>query len=164
VGINTAIPGKVVQEIFETSAYIPWNEFSKFKSEIKINDQTRLDGVFLDKNNHPKHYIEIKNATYVVGDFATGKGQASFPDGVTERGLKHLHELSALIKKGFSAELIFAVQRTDCQQFVSAEDIDPEYCRQLRKSAQDGLIITPMVFALDPSGVRFTGETLPVIL
>jgi hypothetical protein len=73
-----------------------WENYGFYKPEHKISKETRLDGVFcinradLENPQALKHFIEIKNTTYVekVGD----KLVAMFPDAVTERGQKHLRE------------------------------------------------------------------------
>jgi sugar fermentation stimulation protein A len=41
-------------------------------------------------------------------------GRADFPDAVTERGRKHLHELAAVARAGGRAVQWFLVERTDC--------------------------------------------------
>ena len=54
-------------------------------------------------------------------------GHAEFPDSVTERGTKHLKELSDMVREGHRAVMMFLIQRGDAEQFSLARDIDPTY-------------------------------------
>lgn len=168
VGVNTSHPNKIVQEAATQSIegkkpfFKHWSGFKFYKSEFKISKETRLDGVFY---NHPddlenikskKHYIEIKNTTLVRDHVA------QFPDAVTERGQKHLMELTQLIKQGNSAELIFTVQRSDAKTFSVAEDIDPEYKRLFDLAVKAGLVITPVVVEVNQDEVVLTNKVLKV--
>ena len=56
-------------------------------------------------------------------------GVAEFPDAVTKRGAKHLHELSAMVRAGARAVMLFLVQIGSARSFVLARDIDPAYGR-----------------------------------
>ncbi|MFN7727891.1 MAG: DNA/RNA nuclease SfsA [Bdellovibrio sp.] len=160
VGIDTSIPNKLLADVFASGQCKEWTVFSDFKPEIKISKETRLDGLLSSRAK--KRYIEVKNTTYAVGDFENKKGQAQFPDSVTERGQKHLRELMTLMEQDHECELIFAVQRMDCTSFAPADDIDPEYGRLLRQAIAKGLIVSPWVIEVSNNGVKWTGKKLPV--
>ena len=81
-------------------------------------------------------YVEIKNV-----HLSRKKGLAEFPDGITSRGTKHLNELINAAKKGFKAYLLFVIQRTDCDKFHVAKDIDPEYAKTLIKAVNNNVKI-----------------------
>lgn len=168
VGVNTSHPNKIVQEAAALSIesqkpfFKHWSGFKFYKSEFKISKETRLDGVFyngekdLENKKSKKHHIEIKNTTLVRNKMA------QFPDAVTERGQKHLIELTALIKQGHTAELIFTIQRGDAEFFSIAEDIDPEYKRLFDLAVKAGLVITPVVVEVTPDEVLLTKKVLKV--
>lgn len=160
VGIDTAIPNKLLRHVCESKQCADWAEFAEFKHEVKISKETRLDGLLSSPSK--KRYLEVKNVTYAVGDLANKKGQAQFPDAVTERGQKHLRELMALMEQGHECELIFTIQRLDCTSFAPADDIDPEYGRLLREAIGKGLIVSPWLIEVGPPGVTWTGHKLPV--
>ena len=63
---------------------------------------------------------------------------------MTERGLKHLNELIDLVKSGHSAELLFIVQRQDCDHFLPAYDIHPEYATTLQLAQEQGVRLTAL--------------------
>lgn len=162
VGIDTSQPNKLLKKVATEGLCKEWKKYTEFKPEVKINPQTRLDGCF--QNGKKKVYIEVKNVTLATGDYAKGKGQARFPDAVTERGQKHLKEMMQLMKEGNECELVFAVQRMDCTSFAPADDIDPEYGKLLREAIKQGLKVSPWVIEVDKKGVHYTGEVLPIKL
>ena len=162
VGVDTGVPNRILKEVATSKACEQWEGFSEFQSEVKISKETRLDGLLSSPKR--KRYLEVKNTTYATGDYANGKGQAEFPDAVTERGQKHLRELMKLMEEGHECELIFTIQRMDCQTFAPADDIDPEYGRLLREAVQRGLQVSPWVLEVSPDSVTWTGRRLPLRL
>jgi sugar fermentation stimulation protein A len=154
VGVNTATPNAVVRETLEMVIAQPnnkwpkswshWTEFENVKPEFKISAETRLDFALSKKNSDKKHFIEVKNVTLAEGKIAM------FPDAETTRGQKHLQELMKLMDEGHTAEILFTVQRDDCETFAPADEIDKEYGRLLRVAAKKGLRITPLVVTLSP--------------
>ena len=82
-----------------------------------------------------KSSFGIKNVTLKEGT------QAHFPDSVTERGTKHLRELSQVSKDGDRAVMLYIVQRNDCEHFSVAKNIDPLYAKTLKESLKEGVEI-----------------------
>lgn len=173
VGVNTSNPNKIVQEAIQTSIslkkshFAHWSDYSYYKSEHKISEETRLDGVLckeekdLEDNKSKKHYVEIKNTTFSA--HINGEHTALFPDAVTTRGQKHIRELMDLLDQGHKAELIFTIQRSDVTAFAAAKNIDPEYARLLGLAQKKGLIISPVVVSIDQNQVVLTDKILKVI-
>ncbi len=165
VGVNTSWPNLLVGEAFQEKKFKHWSGFEQSQNEVKISHESRIDWVFTNSRTGAQHFVEVKNVTLAVGDFAKGKGTAQFPDSVTERGQKHLRELIKLAaEKNKTAEIFFAIQRSDCNAFSPADDIDPEYGRLLREAQAKGVKITAAVVAISPEGLELTGKELPVIL
>lgn len=167
VGVNTALPNKLVAELFEKNPLKHWKSFDSLQAEVKINDKSRIDLVLWNSKDHPDikkwnhrnltaplHLIEVKNVTLAE------KGAALFPDAVTERGLKHLEELIHLVKQGFTCEMVFVIQRTDCQSFKSADEIDPAYGKKLKEAKKAGVKITPLPCEISKKEVRLTDHCL----
>lgn len=164
VGVNTARPNHLVKEAFEQKVLSDWQRFSQIRTEVKINSQTRLD-FLLESNaeNSPenksiKRYVEVKNVTMANGQVAL------FPDAVTERGQKHLQELMQLMSDGHEAEILFTVQRSDCEVFSPADEIDPEYGKLLRQAKKHGLIISAYLVKITPEEIVLTNQKLKVKL
>ena len=57
-------------------------------------------------------YLEVKGVTLEK------EGVVLFPDAPTERGLKHLRELTGLARKGIPAGVLFLVQMKDVRYFA----------------------------------------------
>ena len=146
IGINTSWPNKLGLELFTDKKLKHWTQYSDIQSEVKINEKTRLDLCLTAKDK--KHFVEIKNVTLREGN------QLRFPDAVTERGQKHLEELMQLQKKGFGAEILFIAQRTDCDCFSPAVDIDPDYAKLLAKAVKQGVLVTALSFAISKDGLH----------
>lgn len=164
VGVNTSWPNLLAKEAFEMKAFSHWKNFDELKVEVKLSPETRIDLVLLDSRTQKKHFVEIKNVTMASGDLHAQKGVAHFPDAVTERGQKHLRELMKLVKEGHSAEILFAIQRSDCRSFSPADDIDPEYGKLLREAQKVGVKITAALVALSAQGLSMSGQVLPIQL
>lgn len=167
VGVNTAIPNLVVREALEyvTSTvetveptWSHWREFRFVKPEFKISAETRLDFALYKDDTGPKHFIEVKSVTMADGKVA------QFPDAETTRGQKHLLELMKLVEEGHTAEILFAIQREDCDSFSPAIEIDSEYARLLREAEHKGVRITPLVLSLSPKQATLTPRLLDLRL
>lgn len=169
VGVNTSWPNKLAVELFKGRDLKHWSPYDSYQSEVKINENTRIDLALWNstqseitkwkmehfKTVQPVHFVEIKNVTLKEGEVAL------FPDAVTERGQKHIQELVSLIKQGFTAELLFIVQRTDVNSFEPAESIDPDYAQLLREGMRAGLQVTAVSFEVSKSGIQLV-KTLPL--
>lgn len=151
VGINTALPNGLVREAFENKKIMHWLGYETIASEVKINKESRLDHK-LSSPGKPDHFIEVKNVTLAEN------GVARFPDSVTARGLKHLGELAKLIDEGFTAEMVFVVQRTDCAVFEPAHDIDPEYAKGLAEAKKAGVKLTAYPVEFSDDGIELVTQ------
>lgn len=172
VGVNTSWPNKLAEECFMQKTFPHWHKFDRYQAEVKISEDSRIDLVLWSAEDIPEikklkwadvpkaknlHLVEVKNVTLKEGNCAL------FPDAVTERGQKHLLELMQFMDKGFTAEMLYIIQRDDCREFAPAENIDPTYAELLRKAQKKGLIITPLVVKVSPKGLEPRG-VLPVRL
>jgi sugar fermentation stimulation protein A len=102
-------------------------------------------------------YVEVKNTTLVRD------GIAAFPDAVTERGQKHLEELMHVVSQGQRAAMVYCVQRSDCDRFAPADEIDATYGRLLRQAVRAGVEAHAIQATPTPGGVH-VARALPVCL
>jgi len=127
VGVNTHLTNKIVNHALEKKIINDFSENIKIKSEQVFGKNTRFDFYLEDKIN--KSFLEVKNVT-----LKRKSKIAEFPESATTRGTKHLNELINATKKGFKSYLLFVIQREDCNSFMIAKDIDPEYSKTLIKA------------------------------
>jgi sugar fermentation stimulation protein A len=64
---------------------------------------------------------------------------AEFPDCVTQRGAKHLHELADAVATGARAVMLFVIQIGSASQFALARDIDPTYAAAFERAREAGV-------------------------
>lgn len=132
IGINTHLANKLVKEALETEVITELTAFSMWRSEVKVGN-SRIDLRGEDAQGD-YCYVEVKSLTLLDDE-----GVGCFPDSVTERGQKHLKELTQLVAQGEQAALIFCVQHTGIQFAAPADHIDPEYGRLLREAVDQGV-------------------------
>jgi sugar fermentation stimulation protein A len=153
VGVNTLVPNRLVAESIQNGCVPALEVYRAVHREVRVNSHSRLD-LKLTAEGLCDCFVEIKNCTLVRS------GCAMFPDAPTERGRKHLQELAALKKKGKRAVIFFLVQRSDADCFAPADDVDPAYGRQLRRTIRDGVDIMVWDVVMDLDGIAL-GRSLP---
>ena len=134
VGVNTHLTNKIVLHALRNNLIKGFKKNIEIKPETKFGSNTRFD-FYITKDKY-KAFIEVKNVT-----LSRKEGLAEFPDAITSRGLKHIHELLNASKKGYKIFILFLIQRNDCKFFKIAEDIDPEYSNSLSKAVKKKLNI-----------------------
>jgi len=161
VCINTARANQVVSEALAADAILELSGYASFKPEVKYGTASRIDFLLQD-DNRPDAYLEVKSVT-LSRPSPDQEPVAEFPDSRTQRGTKHLQELSDMRRAGHRAVMLFLVQRGDCTHFKPARDIDPVYADALVKAVEAGVEV--LCYAVD---VRVEGLSvdapLPVYL
>jgi sugar fermentation stimulation protein A len=93
--IDSQAPNKVVQ------GWLYGKNYDKVIPEYIYGD-SRID--FYMERGGERYLMEVKGCTLEVD------GVGYFPDAPTERGVKHLRELTAAVKDGYKAILTFVIQ------------------------------------------------------
>ncbi|MDX9981265.1 MAG: DNA/RNA nuclease SfsA [Lentisphaeria bacterium] len=134
IGINTHLANHLAEEAIR-QGWIPelagWAELQR---ERRYGENSRID--LLLRDGDKLCYVEVKNVTLLGED-----GCLCFPDAVTERGRKHLGELSRMVAAGHRAAMLYVVQRGDGGGFRPAHEIDPAYAAALAEAAGAGVEI-----------------------
>ena len=58
---------------------------------------------------------------------------------VTERGAKHLAEMSDMVRQGHRAVMVYLIQRGDAKKLAFARDVDPTYGAAFDLAAAGGV-------------------------
>lgn len=133
VGVSTAHPNAIAEEAILAGHIPELAGYENLRREVKYGKNSRID-ILLEDPNRPMAYVEIKNVHLM-----RTPGLAEFPDAVTARGAKHLAELGDMVKQGHRAVMLYVVQRTDCDSFALAEDVDPAYAAAFRQAMTRGV-------------------------
>jgi sugar fermentation stimulation protein A len=121
VGVNTSHPNKIVTDAISAGKLKPLTGYATLEREKKYGKNSRID-ILLTDPKKPTAYVEIKNV-----HMSRNAGRAEFPDSITERGAKHLAELSDMVREGHRAVMIFLIQRADVTALSLARDVDATY-------------------------------------
>lgn len=133
VGINTSHPNRLVSEAITAGQIPELSGYATLRREVKYGLASRID-ILLEDSKKGLAYVEIKNV-----HLSREAGLAEFPDSVTERGVKHLVELSAMVAAGHRAVMLYLIQRADADEFALAGDIDPRYAEAFADARAAGV-------------------------
>lgn len=133
VGINTSQPNHIVTEAIARGKIAELTGYATLRNEVKYGQNSRIDLLLQDAKRAPC-YVEIKNV-----HFFRKPGLAEFPDCVTERGTKHLVELSNMVKEGARAMMVYLIQCQKPSRFALADDKDRTYFNEFRKAQKAGV-------------------------
>jgi sugar fermentation stimulation protein A len=147
VNVDTGLPNRVVHEAVLAGAIPELAGYDEARREVRYGENSRIDLLLSRKRSQELCYVEVKNTTLAEGPLAL------FPDAVTERGLKHLHELSAMVAGGHRAVQFFFVSRDDVTSFAPADAIDPAYGAALRAAARAGVEVLAYSARVSPEAL-----------
>lgn len=156
VGINTGHPNKLVEEAIRAGKLLDCVTYPSLKREQKYGVNSRID-LLLECPSRGRAYVEVKNV-----HLSRKAGLAEFPDSVTERGTKHLAELSAMVKEGHRALMVFLVQRSDVTKLSLARDVDPNYGAAFDKAMAAGVEMVALRCKLSTSEI-VVEKSIPIV-
>jgi sugar fermentation stimulation protein A len=133
VGVSTAHPNRIAEEAILAGLVPELAGYETLRREVKYGKNSRID-IQLEDPAKGTAFVEIKNVNLM-----RTPGLAEFPDAATARGAKHLEELGDMVEAGHTAWMLYVVQRTDCDRFGVASDIDPAYDAALARAKTRGV-------------------------
>jgi len=148
IGVHTGRTNHLVREALENGVIDDFGELRSITPEVKVSDKSRLD--FLLKGDQGATYLEVKNCSLAEDNIAF------FPDAVTSRGAKHLHELVRLAEAGFGAAVLFCIQRSDATLCKPAAHIDPVYAETVAWAAGQGVRFLAYQAEVSPQTIAIT--------
>ena len=126
INIDSQAPNKVVYEWLKRQGY------DYIKPEYTYGD-SRVD-FYMEKDGE-KYLLEVKGCTLEID----GKGY--FPDAPTERGAKHLRELTKAVSEGYRAILGFVVQMDGIDTVYPNTATDSKFTEAYEEAIQSGVEI-----------------------
>lgn len=148
IGVHTGRTNHLVREGLENGVIDNFGSIRSITPEITVSGKSRLD--FLLKTDRGPTYLEVKNCSLAE------KGVALFPDAVTSRGTRHLHELVRLVAAGNKAAVLFCVQRNDAAFCKPAAHIDPVYAETVIWAANEGVEFIAHRAEVSPQDIRIS--------
>jgi sugar fermentation stimulation protein A len=155
VGINTANPNRLMEEAVRGGRIPELAGYAGFRREVKYGANSRVDALLTDPSR-PDCYVEVKNV-HMMREARL----AEFPDSVTERGAKHLAELSREVAEGRRAVMLFIVQMR-AERFRLAADVDPGYARAFTVARSAGVEALAYTCRVAPDGIT-VDQRIPIL-
>lgn len=126
VNIDSQAPNKVVREWLEQQDY------TYIKPEYTYGD-SRMD-FYMEKGDQ-KYLMEVKGCTLEID------GIGYFPDAPTERGVKHLRELTKAVGEGYHCMAVFVIQMEGIHEVRPNVSTHPEFGEALKQAEEAGVEI-----------------------
>ena len=156
-GINTGRANSLVEEALQAGTITELSGFDSLQREVRYGaENSRID--FLLGYGGRKCYLEVKSVTLGEPD-----GRGYFPDAVSERGRKHLRELTQMVRDGHRAVLFYCVQHTGVERVLPADHIDSAYGKTLRQAVAAGVEVMAYRALINPEEICLR-DSLPVDL
>ena len=115
------------------------------RREVKYRN-SRFD--FFIEDGPRKIFLEVKGVTLEKN------GTAMFPDAPTERGVKHVHELTECVADGFEAYVMFVIQMGEVCRFLPNDATHPAFGDALRAAAERGVKLLALNCRITPDSIE----------
>ncbi len=125
INIDSQAPNVVVKEWLERSG-----EYDVIHPEHKYGD-SRID--FYMEKSADRYLMEVKGCTL----FRDGIGL--FPDAPTQRGAKHLRELTQAVNEGYRTVIAFVIQGEDISEVQPNSETDPAFAKAFYEAKAAGV-------------------------
>ena len=152
INMDSQVVNTVAGEYLKTGTLFSKN--ASIRREVTYG-KSRFD--FYIEDGPRKIFLEVKGVTL------ENNGVAAFPDAPTERGVKHLKELSAAVKEGFECLVLFVIQMKGVRLFIPNDVTHPEFGDALRQAAAEGVKIIAVECQVTPESIS-ADETVEIQL
>lgn len=152
INIDSQAPNRVFNEWLNEKNL--FNKIKLIKPETKYGN-SRFD--FYIEADGKKIFVETKGVTLEED------GIAMFPDAPTERGRKHLNELSDSVKNGYDAYVAFIIQMSGVKLFKPNIKTDLNFADDLKKASESGVKIIALDCMVTENSLKIN-DYIPVLL
>lgn len=135
VNIDSQAPNHVVAE------WLTGQDYTYVKPEYRYGD-SRID--FYMERGEEKYLMEVKGCTLEID------GIGYFPDAPTERGVKHLKELTRAVKQGYHAITVFVVQMEGIEEVRANVQMHPAFGEALNEAKENGVQVMALCCRVTP--------------
>ena len=147
--VNTGRANALVEEALRAGVITELAGFIGLRREVRYGEERSRIDFRLDYPSGPA-FVEVKSVTLGFAD----SNVAAFPDARTERGAKHLRELTALARNGVRAVQLYCVNLSGIEAVRPAAEIDPRYAATLREALAAGVEVLAYGVEISPQGIR----------
>lgn len=148
INMDSQAPNQVVKEWLEKQ------HFSYIKPEY-VYGNSRID-FYMEKelnNGLSKRYLmEVKGCTL------ERDGIGYFPDAPTERGVKHLRELTKAVKEGYQAIAAFVIQMEGITEVRPNVEMQPEFGEAMEEAKNAGVRIIALCCKVTEQGLEIISD------
>ncbi len=144
VNIDSQAPNEVVREWLESSPPL-FRDITLLKPEYSYGN-SRVD--FYLECGERKILIEVKGCTL------ESDGVGYFPDAPTERGVKHLHELTQALRQGYECFIAFVIAMPKVSRVLPNRSTHPEFGIALDEARNAGVKILNLTCDVKPDELK----------
>ena len=143
--IDSQAPNRVVREWLEPQS------FDRIQPEFSFG-QSRID--FCLERGGQRWLLEVKGCTL------EREGLGYFPDAPTERGTRHLRELTEALAQGWQTAVAFVMQADGLERVLPNRETDPDFADALEAAARAGVRILHLPCHVEPDRLEIVGGFL----
>ena len=140
--IDSQAPNAAVKE------WLEGQDFDRVQPEYRYGN-SRID-FYMEKAGE-KILMEVKGCTLEFD------GIGYFPDAPTERGTKHLRELTRAVREGYRAIAAFVIQMAGVEEVRPNEETDPAFAQAFEEAREAGVEILFLKCRVEPDEMIITG-------
>ena len=144
INIDSQAPNKVVLEWLRKASW------DLIKPEFTFGS-SRID-FYMEKDGE-RYLMEVKGCTLEID------GEGWFPDAPTQRGTKHLKELTAALKEGFHSIIAFVIQMEGVYSVQANKSTDPEFAAALEEAERAGVKILYLPCRVEADSLEISCDT-----
>lgn len=141
--IDSQAPNRVVREWLEGQG------FDRVLPEYPFG-QSRLD--FCLERGGERWLLEVKGCTLERA------GIGYFPDAPTQRGARHLRELTAALEQGWRSAVVFVMQAASIRTVLPNRDTDPAFAEALTAAEAAGVRVLCLPCRVTPDSLSIVGD------
>ena len=140
INIDSQAPNKIAGEWLGTLG------FDLVKPEYTYGN-SRID--FYMEKGDKKYLMEVKGCTLEID------GIGYFPDAPTQRGVKHLRELTKAVSEGYECFITFVIQMENITEVLPNTKMQPEFGEALDEAYNAGVKIVYLCCEVEEDEVRW---------